>query len=100
MLGFIIGSFVAQFAGAGAYWQIRSRDSFSNGRPWVAAATGGVAYTLVASAIYIPFQVHTWLLGEGTSWGLSVFMAVVMSLVQAILLPGRPWPRHRPQSTS
>ncbi len=87
MLGFIIGSFVAQFAGAGAYWQIRSRDSFSNGRPWVAAATGGVAYTLVASAIYIPFQVH-------------IFMAVVMSLVQAILLPGRPWPRHRPQSTS
>jgi len=95
MLGFIIGSFVSQFAGAWAYWQVWGKDSLSRTPQWVAATVGGVAYTLVASAIYIPFHVHIWLLGEGTPWGASVFIAVCMALVQAILLPGRPWPRPR-----
>ena|SRR2546425_1871391 len=99
MPGFIIGSFVSQFAGAWAYWWVRGKDSSSTAPQWLAATAGGLAYTVVASAIYIPLHVHTWLGGEGTSWGASVFIAVCMALVQAILLPGRPWPRHRPKNT-
>ena len=98
MPGFILGSLVSQFVGAGLYWQVRSKQSSPNAPRWLAATVGALAYTLVASAIYIRFRVHIWLGGEGTSWGASVFIAVCMALAQAILFPGRPWLRQGPSN--
>jgi uncharacterized PurR-regulated membrane protein YhhQ (DUF165 family) len=90
MGGFILGTILGQFAGAWAYWQARRTDASSRRAEWLAAAAGGLVSTLVASAVYVALGVHIWLSGEGTSWGASVFLAVCMSLVQAVLFRGRP----------
>ena len=96
MVGFIVGSFVAQFFAAYIYWQVRGPDASLHRRPeWLAAAADGAAYILVASPIYIVTGVQSWLLGAEASWGISVFMAVCMALAHAALLRGKPSLRRR-----
>ena len=97
MVGFIIGSFVAQFLAAYAYWKVRGSGGSPPTRPeWLAVVADGVAYVLVASPIYIAGGVQHWLLGAEASWGVSVFMAVCMALVHAVLFRGRPSLRRPP----
>jgi len=55
-----------------------------------AAIAAGVATTVVAALIYLPFHVHEWIGGSGTSWGMSAFMGVCMGLVQGVLFRRRP----------
>lgn len=96
MIGFIIGSAAGQLCGAWIYRLLRS-----SGRPpdvgrAAASTAAGLVTTVVSTGIYIPFGVHTWVGGDGTTWGASIFLAVCMGLCQAILGRGRPW---SPEST-
>ena len=93
-LGFVVGSFASQAAGAWAYWRVRKRFSGSRG-DWQPRLVGAVVAALVATALYTPFGVHTWLTGQGTHWGASAFLGFSMALCQAVLFPGRPrYQRH------
>ena len=96
MLGFVVGSFLAQFVAAWAYWRVRGPRGSSPKRPeWLAATADGIGFVLVASGIYVPMGVQFWLLGSDAPWGVSVFMAVCMGLAHAVLFRGRPWARWR-----
>ena len=96
-LGFIIGTAAGQFSGAWMYWRIREARRTAAVREADAATAAGLVTTAVASAFYIPLGVHTWIGGDGTPWGASVFLAVCMGLCQGILFRGRPLrPRPRP----
>ena len=98
MGGFIIGTLAAQLAGSWIYWQIRSPEASPPRSEWVAGGAAGLMAALVASAIYIPLGVHTWLGGEGSTWGLSIFLGVCIGICQGALFRGRPMgpPRPRP----
>src|SRR2546429_6294801 len=85
--GFIIGTLIAQFAGAWTYGRAKRALALSEAR---AATASGIATTVVAALIYTLFRVHEWLGGQGVSWGLSVFMAICVGLVQGVLFRGRP----------
>lgn len=85
--GFILGTVAGQFAGAWIYGRI-------HGPELLAASAGGIVTTIVASLIYIPFGVHTWLGGEGTSWGASVFLGFCMGICQVLLFRGPPLRRQ------
>ena len=95
--GFIIGSVAGQFAGSWAYWRALGGRPSATRSEWVAATVAGLVATVVASVIYIPLGVQSWLLGEGASWGVSVFLAVCMGLCQGVLFRGRPL--RRPPAT-
>jgi len=91
MFGFIVGSVIAQFAGAWAYHASKRRLAFTE---LLAAIAAGLVTTVVASALYIPFHVHDWLAGPGSSWGSSVFLGLCMGVIQGVLLRGRPLGRR------
>jgi hypothetical protein len=98
MAGFIIGTVAGQFSGAWVYWQVRGNPAGAVAR-WIdEAMAAGLVTTIVASAIYIPLGVHTWLGGDGASWGESVFLGLCMGICQGLLFRGRPLrpPTRRP----
>jgi hypothetical protein len=107
--GFVLGTIAGQFAGAWAYWRIRgtspapsdheSSEAAAN-REFDAAWAAGLVTTVVASAIYIPFGVHTWIGGNGTSWGMSVFLGLCAGVCQGMLFRGRPLRPPPPRSTN
>ncbi len=88
--GFIIGSVVGQIAGAWTYWRIREKAPGPAMREAGAAVAAGLVTAVTASAVYIPLGVHTWLLGNGAPWGMSVFMGLCVGICQGGLLRGRP----------
>ena len=94
MVGFIIGMLGAQFAGSWAYWRVRA-----NRPEWLAASAAGLVATIVGSLIYIPLHVHDWLGGQGSSWGLSIFMALCVGICQGALFKGRPLRPRSARST-
>jgi uncharacterized membrane protein (DUF2068 family) len=81
------------------YWQIRGDNPRPAKSETRATAAAGLVTTVIASAIYIPLDVHTWVGGEGTSWGASVFLALCMGICQALLFRGRPLRPRPPRST-
>lgn len=86
LFGFIIGTAVAQFAGAFAY-------RFAKAKPLkeaLAALSAGLVTAVVATPFYIAFHTHHWLAGSGSSWGISAFLAVCIGIVQGVLFRGRP----------
>ena len=87
MFGFILGSVIAQFAGAWAYHTSKRRLAFSE---LPAAVVAGLVTTVIASIIYIPLHVHDWVAGPGSSWGSSVFLGLCMGIIQGVLFRGRP----------
>jgi len=97
--GFVLGTLAGQFAGAWVYWRIRGNSLPPANREYGAAMAAGFVTTLVASAIYVPLGVHTWLLGDGASWGLSVFLGLCMGISQGLLFRGRPLGPRPPGST-
>jgi hypothetical protein len=99
MGGFIVGTIAGQFLGSWAYWQVRGHSAAHGVSEWLAATAAGVVATVVASAIYIPLGVHTWLGGEGTPWGAAVFMGVCVGICQGVLFRGSPL-RPRPRATT
>jgi len=98
VIGLIIGTSAGQFAGAWAYWQVRGYNPDPAVHEVLAAAAAGLVTTVVASAVYVLLGVHTWVLGDGTPWGMSVFIGLCMGLCQAILFRGRPSRARRPMS--
>src|SRR5437867_4421871 len=98
LAGFIIGSVAGQFSGAWVYWRIRGSSPGPSMREADAAAAAGFVTAVVASAIYIPLGVHSWVLGSGTHWGMSVFLGLCLGLCQGMLFRGRPLrsPPHTP----
>jgi len=90
LAGFIIGSVAGLLSGAWVYEHFRRDSKMSLGHQLRSAAAAGVMTTLIDSAIYVPFRVHVWLGGEGTSWGASVFLALCMGICQGILFRDRP----------
>jgi hypothetical protein len=99
LAGFIIGTMAGQFSGAWVYWQIRGTGPGPAMRETYAAAAAGVVTAVVASAVYIPLGVHTWVGGNGISWGASVFLGMCMGICQAVLFRGRPLRGPPPKST-
>jgi hypothetical protein len=97
--GFVIGSVAGQFSGAWVYWRIRGDTSQSSMREGEAAWAAGLVTVVIASAIYVPLGVHTWVGGDGTHWGMSVFLGLCMGLCQGMLFRGRPLPPPRPRHT-
>src|SRR6266516_539403 len=106
--GFIIGTVAGQLAGAWAYWRIRGNspgqlnredDTAAANREFDAAWAAGFVTAVVASAIYIPLGVHTWVGGNGTHWGMSVFLGLCAGLCQGILFRGRPLRPRPPRPT-
>jgi hypothetical protein len=87
IVGFVLGTMAAQFAGAWTYRTAKRRLALGEVK---AAITSGLATAVVAASAYIPFDVHEWLGGRGVSWDVSVFMAVCMGIAQAVLFRGRP----------
>ena len=87
MSGFVIGSLIALFAGAWVYRTAKRRLAFHEA---AAAIVSGLATTVAATLVYIPFHVHEWLGGAGTSWGASAFMGLCLGLTQGVLFRGRP----------
>ncbi len=59
--GFVLGTLAGQFAGAWVYWRIRGNSPPPANREYDAAMAAGFVTTIVASAIYVPLGVHTWL---------------------------------------
>ena len=96
--GFIIGTAAGQFSGAWAYWRIRNRAGSADPE-FDAAWAAGLVATVIASAVYIPLGVHTWLGGDGAPWGLSVFLGVCIGICQGMLFRGRPLRARPPGST-
>jgi len=91
MIGFIVGSVIAQFAGAWAYHASRKHLAFTE---IPAAIAAGLATTVLASILFILLHVHQWLAGPGASWGNSVFLGLCMGILQGVLLRGRPFGRR------
>ena len=91
MFGFIVGSVIAQFAGAWAYHASKRRLAFTE---VPAAIAAGFVTTVVASAVYIPSHVHDWVAGPGSSWGSSVLLGLCMGIMQGVLFRGRPLGRR------
>jgi hypothetical protein len=87
MFGFILGSVIAQFAGAWVYHASKKRLAVGE---LLAALGAGLATTVVASAVYIPLHAHEWLAGPGASWEISVFLGLCMGIAQGVLFRGRP----------
>ncbi len=94
MLGFIVGALAGMFAGSWVYWRVRGTSSPPTRPEWLAATAGGLVAALVASVIYIRFQVHIWLGGVGTSPGASLFLGFCSGLMQGVLFRGRPLARR------
>jgi len=90
MIGFIVGTIAAQLAGSWLYWQVRGADPQRRRPEWLAATAAGTLAAVVATAIYVPLRVHTWVGGSGTSWAASIFLGLCMGIVQAVLFRGRP----------
>lgn len=96
--GFVLGTLAGQIAGAWVYWRVRaSREPVVH--EFQAATAAGIATTIVASALYIPLRVHTWIGGEGTHWGASVFLGLCMGICQGALFRGRPFGPRSPTTT-
>jgi hypothetical protein len=98
LAGFLLGTAIGQLAGAWLYWRVRASHELIP-REFQAATVAGITTTVVASALYIPLQVHTWIGGEGTFWGASVFLALCMGICQGALLRGRPLGPRSPTTT-
>ena len=90
MAGFIVGTIVGQFCGAWVYWRVRGNRSGPAMREALAATAAGLVTAAIATAVYVPLDVHTWLGGLGAPWGASAFLAVMMGVCQALLFRGRP----------
>ena len=88
--GFIIGSILAQFAGAWAYWRTRIVLTDRARRELWAASIAGVVTALVGTVAYIFFKVHLWLDVQNAPWGADVFLGICMGICQAVLFRGRP----------
>ena len=86
LFGFIIGTLLAQVAGAAAYRFAKRRALNET----LAAIAGGFVAAVAATPVYIAFHIQDWLAGSGSSWGVSAFMAVCMGIVQGVLFRGRP----------
>ncbi len=91
MLGFILGTLAAQLTGSWLYWRVRAATSARPRSELTAATAAGLLAAAVASAIYLPLDVHTWIGGPGTSWGASVFLGICMGIIQGVLFRGRPF---------
>jgi hypothetical protein len=87
--GFLLGTAVGQLAGAWLYWRVRASHELI-AREFQAATAAGITTTVVASALYIPLHVHSWIGGEGTPWAASIFLALCMGICQGALFRGRP----------
>lgn len=87
LLGFAIGTVTGQFAGGWAYRVGKKKLALSEPG---AAIGSGLATAVVASSLYILFHVHEWIGGNGGSWGVSVFIAMCMGIVQGALFRSRP----------
>ena len=87
MFGFIVGSIIAQVAGAWSFHASKKRLAFTEAP---AALVAGFTTTVIASAVYIPLHVHDWAAGPGASWGISVFLGLCMGILQGVLFRGRP----------
>lgn len=86
IIAFIIGTVLAQFAGAFAYRRLHRSPSVTE--PVRAAATG-LLTAIVATGLYIPLRVGEWLSGA-EDWRVSVFLALCIGICQAVLFKGRP----------
>ena len=86
VVGFIVGTMAGQLVGAWTYLRTKRRGW----REAKAAASSGIATALIAAAVYVLFGVHDWAGGNGSSPGVSVFLAVCAGLVQGVLFRGRP----------
>ena len=82
----------AQFAGAWTYLTAKRKALTEP----AAAIACGVVTTLVAAPAFIALDVHHWILGPETNWGLSVFLAVCGGITQGALFRGRPLSRRDP----
>ena len=97
--GFVIGTVAGQVSGAWAYWRILGTGPGPSTRELEAGWAAGLVTTVIASAIYIPLGVHTWLGGDGAPWAASVFLALCMGICQGMLFRGRPLRPRPPRST-
>ncbi len=91
MFGFILGTVLAQFAGAWSYHASKKHLGFTEVR---AALAAGLTTTVVASALYLPFHVHDWIAGPGATWGVAVFLGLCIGILQGVLFRGRPLGRR------
>ena len=94
MFGFVLGTVAAQFAGAWVYLHVRGDALVTTTRGILAASAAGLVTGVIATAIYIPLGVHTWLGGPGTPRFTSAFVGFCAGLCQAVLLRGRPLRRR------
>jgi hypothetical protein len=90
LVGFIVGTIVGQFCGAWVYWRVRGKNPGPAMREALAAAAAGLVTAAIATAVYVPLDVHSWLGGIGAPWGASAFLALIMGVCQAVLFRGRP----------
>ncbi len=92
--GLLIGTMIAQLAGARTYWWVRAKTGTSSGSEWLSAISAGFVTTLGAAIVYIPLRLHNLL---DSSWGASVFLALCVGICQGALYRGgrlRPGPRE------
>jgi len=97
--GFIIGSVGGMFSGAWVYWQVRGDSPGAARREARAAAAAGLVTAVIDTVIFIPLGVHTWVGGDGTPWGMSVFLGLCMGMCQGMLFRGKPLRPRRPKFT-
>lgn len=92
--GFLLGTAAGQLFGAWAYRRVLGYGAAQPMRKVRAALAAGLVTTAVTTVIYIPFHVHTWAGGDGTPWGMSVFLGLCMGICQGALFRGRPFLRE------
>ena len=90
ILGFIVGTVAGQLCGSWVFWRVRDNNPRPETQEAFAAAAAGLVTAVIATAMYIPLGVHTWVGGIGTPWGMAAFLALSMGLCQAVLFRGRP----------
>ena len=89
VVALLFGTFVAQLAGAVAYWRVRFSKTSAPRPEWLAALSSGFATTVVASVAYAAFRVHDMLGEYGSTWAASVFLGLCMGIGQGVFLRGR-----------
>lgn len=87
-VGFIVGVLASQIAASTVYRRIRQGTTSDAARESRAVVASMAVAAPVASVIFIAFGVHHWLLGDETSWGLSLFFGVCIALTQGLLFRG------------
>jgi hypothetical protein len=96
LLIFVAGS-LSVGIGAAAYWKIRGEELPDVWRETRACIVAGLTTTVVSGGTWAILGVHKFF-GDETSWTLSVFLGLILGILEGVLYRGRALDRFHPDA--